>query len=229
MKRLITICAAAGFILIAITGLATADNTLPPPWAGEDGTVYAAWDNWTNFPGGVGTPDGMPPDEWASYPSGLPDAPEAYAIMITSPEFLETYEGRDNVIELNEDYELVFDMPNFAQNEHKEVWIQVTYYPTDSNQLPWFDVYAENMEYMTEQVFEDAVEWPDGWVTGAWSFQIWPNPEREEIKLNFSGGEGSLYPAYVDQVVIDTWCVPEPMTISFAALGSMALLRRRKK
>ncbi|MFZ0033955.1 MAG: hypothetical protein WAK60_03060 [Sedimentisphaerales bacterium] len=124
MKRLLTIWA-AGFILIAITGLAAADNALPSPRAGEDRTVYATCGNWE------------------SYPSELVDVPYANACDVLPP--LQIFEGRENIIELNGDYELTFDMPNFVVGDYKEVCIQVTCYP----------------QGMTNPVFIDCEEWKD--------------------------------------------------------------------
>ena len=34
---------------------------------------------------------------------------------------------------------------------------------------------------------------------------------------------------YVDEIVVDTLCVPEPMTLILLGLGSLVLLRRRRK
>ncbi|MDD5327946.1 MAG: PEP-CTERM sorting domain-containing protein [Phycisphaerae bacterium] len=226
MKKLLTICAVAGFIFIA-PGPATADFVMPP-WAGQDGTVYAEWNDWTGFP------SPMPPDFWESYPDELQSSPAAYAFGTSS--LLTSYAGRNNVIQLNEDNGLIFDIPNFGPNEHKEVWIQVTYYPAMQGQSPWFDIGTTTESDVNGPFFIDSVEF-GGWVTDIWSLQIWPNPEREEIALNFSialTGLGATaldipYPAYIDQVAVDTWCIPEPTTIFLLGLGTLSFLRSSRQ
>ncbi len=225
MKRLLTICAVAGFILIT-TGLATADDLTIPPWAGQPRTVFAEWDDWDDFP------SDMPPVNWFSNPPGLPDPCANAETEGDTAELLPTYAYRDDVIKLTADGDLVFKIPNFPlPNDCKKIWIQVTYHPTDPNQHPWFDVEAEGIEGMTDPVLEDRFdEWSNDWVTEAWSFQIQPNPESEEITLNFFDIDDGTpsYPAYVDQVVIDTWCVPEPTTVCLLGLGSLVFLRKRR-
>ena len=56
---------------------------------------------------------------------------------------------------------------------------------------------------------------------------IEPNPIEEEISFFFYDEAGEpMYPAYIDQVVIDTLC-PEPATMIVMASGGLSLLRRR--
>jgi hypothetical protein len=68
-----------------------------------------------------------------------------------------------------------------------------------------------------------------GSVVAAYEFTLEPNPLREEILLKFDWPMTYQDSAYVDQVVIDTWCIPEPVTLAFVGLGGIWLLRWRRR
>lgn len=61
----------------------------------------------------------------------------------------------------------------------------------------------------------------NGWVTSAYDFQFQPNPWNEKIELKFNDT------AFIDQVVIDTICIPEPATL-LLGLGCLVLARGRR-
>ena len=227
--KLITICAVVGLLLITAAP-AMADDVIGPPWWPEEGqppegTVYAHWNSWADFPS---TPGPLAPDDWESIPSGLTPSPYAFTYGVA---WAANYLGRTNLLKLYDDDQLKFYMPNFDNgNEHKEVWIQVTY-SKDNGQYPLFHVNSEQGVTKTESVLKDSVVWGTPWVTEAWSFQLSPNPAWEEIWLNFSS-YGTNGITYVEQVVIDTWChsssVPEPATMALLGLGAIGLLRRKR-
>jgi hypothetical protein len=60
----------------------------------------------------------------------------------------------------------------------------------------------------------------DGWTETTYTWRIEPNPPDEFFTIG-----GTIN---VDELVIDTWCIPEPAALSLLALGSMVLLRRRR-
>jgi hypothetical protein len=64
-----------------------------------------------------------------------------------------------------------------------------------------------------------------GFTTYAWLDSIVPNPNFEDISLYFLEGTN------VDEIVIDTECVPEPMSIvlGIMGLGSVAGFRRLRR
>jgi len=221
MKKLITICLVLVCVLSTVSTV-LADDLYPPTWRGLPGTVTAEWDSWTGF-GYM-----MYPDSWNSNP-GLPYPPDSYAYNGTT--LLPEYNGRTNVIELTGDRQIDFWLPNFDnENPYKDVWIQVTYYAVSGDQYSSVDAYAYMAE-VTEPVLITEYSYEGGWYTDVWNLQIRPNPEWELIYVNFTAGVGGtepLYPAYLDQVVIDTICVPEPATICLLGLGAVSLIRRKK-
>jgi hypothetical protein len=223
MKKLMTICLVFVCVLSTVNTV-LADDIYPPTWRGQPDTVTARWDSWTGYS------YMMYPDAWNSNP-GLSYLPSAYAYEGAS--FLPEFEGRTDVIKLTGNSQIDFWLPNFDQeNPYKEVQIQVTYFATSTAQ--WSGVDASTFPYsaeVSEPVLITDYNHGDGWYTDVWDLQIRPNPPSEFIYVNFTdgflGGQ-PLYPAYLDQVVIDTICVPEPATICLFGLGALSLIRRKK-
>jgi hypothetical protein len=219
MKKLTTICLVC---VLSTASIVLADNIIPPSWRGQPGTVTAEWDNWEGYS------YMMYPDAWTSNPQ-LSSTPNAHAYNGAS--LLPTFNGRTNVIELTGDRQIDFWLPNFDnKNPYKDVWIQVTYFATPNQ---WSSVDASVFPYSAE-ISEPVLitEYPhgDGWFTDVWNLQIYPNPASEFIYVNFTNGLYGIepsYPAYLDQVVIDTIC-PEPTTICLLGLGALSLIRRKK-
>ncbi len=61
------------------------------------------------------------------------------------------------------------------------------------------------------------------WYTYNWGFTIEPNPESETIEIEVE--ECTV----VDQIVVDTRCMPEPATMSLFALSGLGLLWRKRR
>ncbi len=211
------------FVLIFLSSAALADDLFGPDWAEEPGSQFWEWDTWEGFPGP------MSPDGGHSIPlPGVPDVAPPWASTGENdatlyPQMLD----RDWVVQVEIDDDLIFHLDNYdIANEQKLVRVQITYWSQAGTpgSPSGFNVWTDQ----GGPVFFPAVEaesyyHTDGWVTKAYDFTLEPNPEWEDIGLKFNN-----YPEYVDQVVIDTWCVPEPATLGLMLVGSLALLRRRK-
>jgi len=216
-------------VLLLVQSLALADDLFPPPWRGSQNTLTAEWDAWTGFPGL------MSPDSWQATPRGL-TAPWAEATAET--QLLSEYGGRGNVLMIPDEgttnvERIIFQLDNYDQsNRTKVVRMQFTWYegiPSNAVNLSdltvWTDAGGPFDPAFTE--VGHAYDFNTGWTVVAYEFTLAPNPGWERIQADLrpvAAGE-----AYLDQVVIDTFCVPEPATLSLLALGLAGLIAQRRR
>ena len=85
---------------------------------------------------------------------------------------------------------------------------------------PLVGVSAVGMETMTMDVAHDPIAGTP-WTFSLYDIVITPNPPEEWIAI-----KGNII---VDRVEIMTECIPEPATMGLLGLGSLALLRHRRK
>jgi hypothetical protein len=215
------------FVCVEIT---RADDYWLPAWRGQSGTTWAVWDNWIDYP------DPMPADAVSINPAGLTPP---YATADPASAFLmdswtdSLGENRWNVLHITGDDELMFHLDNYDRNRPKKlIQIQITYDSDQAGPLA-FNIQAGYASGVTPDHMPAnlvAITEPPGWVTAAYEFSIEPNPVWEEIYLKFDW-EATTPPAssaYVDQVVIDTWCVPEPVTLMLLAMGGVGAVVRSR-
>jgi len=216
-------------VLVLAAGIGWADDYWVPDWRGEAGTTWAVWDNWIAYP------DLMPPDASSAHPGGL--APSHATADPDSAFLMESWtdslgENRWNVLHIIGDDELSFHLDNYDQDRpEKLVRIQITY-DSDHAHPSAFNLAVGYQSAILEPHIPAnllAVTEPPGWVTAAHEFTIAPNPMWEEIYLKFDWDQAPGSSAYVDQVVIDTWCVPEPVTAFLLAAGAPCLLIGRRR
>ncbi|MDK1032244.1 MAG: PEP-CTERM sorting domain-containing protein [Planctomycetia bacterium] len=234
MKHTIYLSALAGVVLFACAA-AFADDPFAPPWDGEPGSQYWEWADWGQFPGPMAPDDGD-----TSPPDGVTDVGDPYALAGAGATFLPDFAGRSNVVALGQHDDLIFHSDNYdIENPVKYVRVQITYNAFHVNSASaddslgfgaplGFNVWVDdgNPLFIAAQEVDATEPDNDGWLTVAYDFDLTPNPFWEEIGLKFEG-----YPAYVDQVVIDTWCTPEPATMALmgAGLAVVGLLRRKHR
>ncbi len=198
MKRILAFVAVLG-----IFGLGTcllADDADPPSWRGLYNATYQEWDfNSSTNP---------LPAETVSNRYGTP------LMTITDGTYLTEYQGRAGVWEYSSGG-MAFDLPNNPDlGPEKWIRIQVTYWDDPGS----FNSPSIGSSPAGDGGLVDEIPHLDNWKTVVVDFTLTPNPPSETILL---GGNGAS--VYIDQVVIDTTCVPEPGMLMLLATAGLSL------
>jgi hypothetical protein len=224
MKRAIIL--AVSVVLICAPALA--DDLVDPPWPrGSDGTTLQIWQ--------FGDPGVYDPNEGSySYPE--PDVDNnQYGVADlrtytgVGQEWLPDWGGRDGLWPLSG--LITIDIPNRQEPlPYKEIWIQLTWASQTPGSIPYLETEvpigseAGPPGVVTESSLGPTGEPPpvgQDWMHTTYVIRIEPNPPWEHLRIG-----GSIV---VDQLVIDTICIPEPATVGLMALASIAVLRRRRR
>ncbi len=117
-------------------------------------------------------------------------------------------------------------IPNWPERRpEKEIWIQLTWKAGELDQSPFLPdvpivgVAADIFGSMT-MTRQDFSVGQDGWYQSVFDIHLWPNPTKEWIAV-----KGDIL---VDQLVIDTICIPEPGTILLFSIAGWVISRGRK-
>lgn len=195
---------------------AAADDLFPAPWRGRPDSVYAVWDSGT-----------VEPIQWGEWCEGELNVPHFGGADGLSAE----HQGRSKVFTFQSGNHSRHYLDNSDQPRPlKKVRIQLTWFLDEEAQgaAPsqigvlladeWpFDV-EPDFVFPTTPV--EQFDHGDGWITSAYDFTLVPNPPEEMFGIYASAED----PLYLDQVVIDTWCVPEPDGIVLLGVGVVATL-----
>ncbi len=208
-------------ILIVLLGgmfsVVHADDINPPTlWQrGEPGSTYQQWefssDNINPVPDFLDNPFGTP------VLTVYPDDP-----------WLEEWGGHSGVWSLSGAIQT--EIPNYQiLNDYKLIQIQLTWsteFPVPV--APVVIIESDPVGEVTLLDEETIILGPtgvpsagDNWYHTTFLYEIVPNPNIETITIS-----GTIM---VDELVIDTICVPEPATMSLLVIGGIALLIRRRK
>jgi hypothetical protein len=190
--------------LLVVAGPALADDLYPPPWRGEPGSTWALWEFMDPSPN--------PPPDMGFNPYGDPTT-QIYPGV--GQEWWAELNGRVGVWPLSG--EAWFDIPNAPEpNPSKEIYIQLTWEPQAPGNLP---LVMTTLPSETPAVLVQETPLGGEWLHSVYSITLEPNPTWERILI--SGGID------VDQVVIDTICIPEPAGCVLLAVCGLLARRRR--
>lgn len=213
MRRYTTISIALLTAVIVATP-AFADDFFPPAWRGQPGTTMQTWEFSTDANPAVLDVDMNP--YGAATAEIEYDSPFTPWIDIDGNEPYQ-HQGVWYV----EDW-IEFGIPNNPMpNDYKEIWIQLTYYADGSGNPEFFT--DPGMTGGVTQIFSEPVGPGDIYTHAVYSIMFDHNPDFETIWL-----VPQDCTIYVDEVVIDTICAPEPTTAVLMLLSATALLRRRR-
>ena len=219
--------------VLSLANLALADDLRWPEWRGQWSTTVQWWDFPTGDmgqPGGPGViPDG--PGPLVEDPAGGVYLEPGYlpSTMLWVdplgdyiPQDLEG-SGRLGIWPLSGIIEVVVDNHD-PQNEKKIVWLQLTWQEQNpgAGDLPIITPlpqagYQTAPVTLVDGIHEDL---GFGWIHSVYTWEIRPNPVDERFLI-----EGNIN---VDQIVIDTWCIPEPATLGLLLVSGPFILRRRR-
>lgn len=198
MKKLSTLL--VGVALTLFASLALADDLNPPPWRGAVNTTYQLWDFPNNSSAPAPDVSVNPYGEASMYVAvGLLDPDHGWKAGVVNHEGVWSLSGL-----------IVTKLPNRPQpNWEKWVWLQVTWQPTGGGT-------AEPLALLTSDIGDPELmeitaqtDLGDGWYHWTYVGCIPYNPPFEIVGLT-----GDID---VDQVVIDTWCIPESPTYGLIA------------
>lgn len=213
----------AATVLILCVLFATssfAEDLNPPEWRGLPGTTYQHW----TFDSQQG-PNWYP--EYANNPYGDP-----YLHTDLGNEVWHSFfEGYNGVLETTQGSIVQLEIPNAPQpNDYKLIRVQITF----------LESYVFGSDHMMVELWDppggyEFERWQLLWLgdtpNGSWHYAAWDvtipfNPDHETIALIPWGFVGPNM--IIDQIVVDTYCVPAPGALSLLALGGLLVTRRRR-
>jgi len=210
---------------VLVPSAVLAHDMVPPGWRGQEGSTYQEWT--------FDDADNPAPPEFLSNPYGSASAGITVAefgsgwrwqlsAMGTQTGYWDL--GGVGVGGTGPDGSIVIDIDNrplTTPDSWKEIWVQITYYE-DINQAPIVIVPGATLSSQQTLLVEHISTGGD-WKLDQSVWRIQPNPLHEQVVITADHQWGSI----VDQVVVDTICLPEPAMLSKLLLGGALALRRR--
>ena len=213
MKKLIVLA----LCIVFVGSTAWADDYNPPPWydPGNDSMTLQGWEFGINNNGNNPLPD------WGQNVYGFQPATVTPGGAGVGG-WVDHLDGRNGVWGLSGSIEIpIYNDP--ILRPEKIVWVQVTWQAQEPGGVPDVGgVPIPGFDTTPAQLIDEQPADPNwDWTYSTYEYRIFPNPDFEIVLI-----QGDIW---VDEVVVDTWCLPEPISASLVVFGGLMALRRRKR
>lgn len=205
-------------LLLMLLAVAVPMFVVGPAWAtpwwnrGDPGSTHQAW-------AFVGSDNPATP-EVEGNPYGIALATISTGDFEPDPQWYDNLLGRQGVWHAESTVEILLEIPNQAvSNPEKEIYLEIDFLGELSNFAAYPVPFGGVVELISQEIEIVDTNWKK--LTALW--RVEPNPDLEFLCYSFSGIGG----VGVDYVIVDTICVPEPLTICLLGLGGLLLRRRR--
>ncbi len=213
--------------LLLFVGAAAADDMsqFVPPWRGEVSTTLQIWEFGTDANTNV-PPDNDVLIEDPYTPGYIPGTEVVLVDPFGDPGYYQEDpfgSGRSGIWSLSGTMDVLV-LNHEPPNDMKIVRMQLTWAQRDPVGNPDAQPALTNLVPSADEgpTVVDEYQHCGNWQTTLYEWIIRPNPTQEEFRI-----QGDIL---VDQMVIDTWCTPEPASLGVLAFGALGvLLRRRRK
>jgi hypothetical protein len=209
------------FVALVVLGTSAAVDASVPPyygpsWRGGPGTTLEQWlfsdSSVLPSPDDVHNPYGTP-ELWIGGRATYYESIDSYK-GVWAP-------GTDEIDVL------IPNTDNTSSDTYKNIWIEITWKAAGLTVRPRIpsnplvgvapDGGYDAMNFTRSDTLID----DSGWYRTIVMVDIWPNPISEWITI-----KGDIY---IDEITIDTRCVPEPATFGLLIGGAFMALRRKQK
>jgi len=241
MTRALQITVSAAILTLCLQIPSWAEDINPPTWRGNLGTTWAQYEFLT-----PGVPNGNGGFVYDGPDNGFLPAGPALLTHVPGPgagwhekqptgEFgLGSYDplgpAGDGWVNLSG--EIILTLQNFDNNNpRKVIWLQMDWEPQSPNNVPTIQIVdpaggqPSTIPLVRNELWQQGSDPTNPWRVvnhDVWHLELFPNPAQETIVI--SGGIN------VDELVVDTWCVPEPSSLAILGMAFASLLlcfRRR--
>lgn len=221
MKRVWLILAACAIAVAAVASTGLETDVFPPAWRGDPNTTLQAWSFDEN------SNPAQIESGYAFNPYGTPQARISTNENCVTPGPLQTYwmateGGRDGVWRIYGSDYLELYLPNASTpNPFKEIWIQLTWSAGSIDRQPLFQT---NPNYEVIELIQADPVADSEYYRSVYKIVLEPNPVEEWIWI-----QPRDCTLYIDEIVVDTRCIPEPSSAALIGLGGVVglLIRRR--